>query len=174
MNLAVKKHLDFCYVWLFFYFSIVSLISRRAKAIGDLITEMRTLDDWPFTLIEDQGFSGLINYLESRLTLPLLFWCAMLSVKRSANAFTRWLRKKLIVSVAVIDIRTCDVNPMIRVCFTYRNTILHKTSFGTITGPIDMLLKNKLSKNLGHAFFNSAQIPPMKIRWTLFCFVLPC
>lgn len=56
----------------FFYFSIVSLISRRAKAIGDLITEMRTLDDWPFTLIEDQGFSGLINYLESRLTLLLL------------------------------------------------------------------------------------------------------
>lgn len=41
----------------------------RAKAIGDLITEKRALGDQPFTLIEDRGFSRLVNHSEAGFTL---------------------------------------------------------------------------------------------------------
>ena len=41
----------------------------RTKAIEDLIMEMMALYDQPFTLIEDRGFSCLINHLEPQFTL---------------------------------------------------------------------------------------------------------
>lgn len=42
----------------------------RAKAIGDLIMDMMALDDQPFTLVEDRGFTRLVNHLEPRFTMP--------------------------------------------------------------------------------------------------------
>ena len=88
----------------------------RAKAIEDLIMDMMALDDQPFTLVEDRGFSRLINHLEPRFTLPSRRYFSDVCLPAKYDAIAKCIHTLIDNDVKDIsftmDVWTCDVSPV--------------------------------------------------------------
>lgn len=89
----------------------------RAKAIGNLIMDMMALDDQPFTLVEDRGFTRLVNHLEPRFTMPSRRYFADVCLPAKYEAIAKCIHTLIDDNnnndiSFTMDIWTCDFSPV--------------------------------------------------------------
>ena len=116
--------------------------SARAKGGTRKIMEMIALDDQPFTVVENEGFRGVLEYFEPRYTLPSRRHMAEVCLPELYSVVADHIHDLLAGDIPAIsfttDIWSSDVSPVSMISLTAQwidtdynlvKTVLHSQEF---------------------------------------------
>lgn len=116
--------------------------SVRARGITNRITKMIALDDQPFSVVENVGFRGLMEYVEPRYKMPSRRYFSDVCLPELYNVVATRIHELLASDIPAIsfttDIWSSDVSPMsmlsltaqwIDVDFNLIKAVLHSQEF---------------------------------------------